>query len=72
MSRPGRRDDTSVLTKKPALLPAFSFGGAIPNAAGLAFEQRYPFDYYKLIATIPAEEAWLPLEKSVCPMVKKS
>jgi hypothetical protein len=26
------------------LLPAFSFGGVIPNPAGLAFEQRYPFD----------------------------
>jgi hypothetical protein len=24
-SRPGRRDDTNVPTKKPAFLPAFSF-----------------------------------------------
>jgi branched-chain amino acid transport system substrate-binding protein len=35
-------------------------------------ESKYPWDYYKLIATIPADEAWLPLEKSVCPMIKKS
>src|SRR5579864_165606 len=35
-------------------------------------ESKYPWDYYKLIATIPADEAFLPLEKSVCPMVKKS
>ncbi|WP_050418816.1 ABC transporter substrate-binding protein [Bradyrhizobium tropiciagri] len=35
-------------------------------------ESKYPWDYYKLIATIPADEAWLPLEKSVCPLVKKS
>src|SRR5471030_2897709 len=35
-------------------------------------ESKYPWDYYKLIATIPAEEAFIPLEKSVCPMVKKS
>jgi branched-chain amino acid transport system substrate-binding protein len=35
-------------------------------------ESKYPWDYYKLIATIPAEEAFLPLEKSVCSLVKKS
>jgi ABC-type branched-subunit amino acid transport system substrate-binding protein len=35
-------------------------------------ESKYPWDYYKLIATIPADEAFVPLEKSVCPMVKKS
>jgi branched-chain amino acid transport system substrate-binding protein len=35
-------------------------------------ESKYPWDYYKLVATIPAEEAFLPLEKSVCPLVKKS
>ena len=35
-------------------------------------ESKYPWDYYKLIATIPADEAWLPLEKSACPLVKKS
>jgi branched-chain amino acid transport system substrate-binding protein len=34
-------------------------------------ESKYPWDYYKLIATIPADEAFLPLEKSVCPLVKK-
>src|ERR1700710_983411 len=33
-------------------------------------ESKYPWDYYKLIATIPADEAFIPLEKSVCPMVK--
>jgi branched-chain amino acid transport system substrate-binding protein len=35
-------------------------------------ESKYPWDYYKLVATIPADEAWLPLEKSVCPLVKKN
>jgi branched-chain amino acid transport system substrate-binding protein len=34
-------------------------------------ESKYPWDYYKLIATIPADEAFIPLEKSVCPMVNK-
>ena len=35
-------------------------------------DSKYPWDYYKLVATIPAEEAFIPLEKSVCPLVKKS
>ena len=35
-------------------------------------ESKYPGDDYKLRATIPADEAFLPLEKSVCLMVKKS
>ena len=34
-------------------------------------ESKYPWDYYKLKATIPADEAFLPLAKSVCPLVKK-
>jgi branched-chain amino acid transport system substrate-binding protein len=35
-------------------------------------ESKYPFDYYKTVATIPAEEAFIPLDKSVCSLVKKS
>jgi branched-chain amino acid transport system substrate-binding protein len=35
-------------------------------------ESKYPWDYYKLKATIPADEAFLPLAKSVCPLVKKN
>jgi branched-chain amino acid transport system substrate-binding protein len=34
-------------------------------------ESKYPWDYYKLIATIPAEEAFRPLSQSACPLVKK-
>ena len=34
-------------------------------------ESKYPWDYYKLIATIPAEEAFRPLAESQCPLVKK-
>lgn len=34
-------------------------------------ESKYPWDYYKLRATIPAAEAWRPLEESGCPLVKK-
>jgi branched-chain amino acid transport system substrate-binding protein len=34
-------------------------------------ESKYPWDYYKLIATIPVEEAFRPLAESPCPLVKK-
>jgi branched-chain amino acid transport system substrate-binding protein len=34
-------------------------------------ESKYPWDYYKLIATIPAEEAFRPLAESQCPLAKK-
>lgn len=34
-------------------------------------ESKKPWDYYKLVATIPGEEAFLPLAKSTCPLVKK-
>ncbi|MGP1675742.1 MAG: ABC transporter substrate-binding protein [Burkholderiales bacterium] len=34
-------------------------------------ESKYPWDYYKLKATIPADQALLPLAKSRCPLVKK-
>jgi branched-chain amino acid transport system substrate-binding protein len=34
-------------------------------------ESKYPWDYYKLLATIPAEEAFTPLDKSTCPLLKK-
>jgi len=34
-------------------------------------ESKYPWDYYKLIATIPANEAFTPLDKSACLLVKK-
>jgi branched-chain amino acid transport system substrate-binding protein len=34
-------------------------------------ESKYPWDYYKLIATIPADEAFRPLADGACPLVKK-
>jgi branched-chain amino acid transport system substrate-binding protein len=35
-------------------------------------ESKYPFDYYKLIATIPAEQAFRPLSEGNCPLVGKA
>ena len=33
-------------------------------------ESKYPFDYLKLLATVPAEEAARPLTESACPTAK--
>ncbi len=35
-------------------------------------ESKYPWDYYRLMATVPGDQAFLPLSKSQCPMLKKS
>jgi branched-chain amino acid transport system substrate-binding protein len=32
-------------------------------------ESKYPFDYVKILATIPAEEAFRPLKEGGCPLV---
>ncbi len=34
-------------------------------------ESKYPWDYYKLVATVPGDKAFLPLSQSKCPLVKK-
>jgi len=45
------------------LHPAFLFEVKTPA------ESKYPGDYYKLKATIPAEEAFRPLKEGNCPLV---
>jgi branched-chain amino acid transport system substrate-binding protein len=35
-------------------------------------ESKGPWDYYKFVATIPADQAFLPLSESKCPLVKKT
>jgi branched-chain amino acid transport system substrate-binding protein len=47
------------------LIPAYLFEVKKPE------ESKGPWDYYKLVATIPAEDAAKPLEASECPLVKK-
>jgi len=47
------------------MVPAYLFEVKKPE------ESKYPWDYYKMIATIPAEEAARPLSESECPLVKK-
>jgi branched-chain amino acid transport system substrate-binding protein len=34
-------------------------------------ESSGPWDYYKILATIPGEQAFLPLEEGGCPLVKQ-
>ena len=34
-------------------------------------EAKYPWDYYKPVATIPADKAFQPLATSACPLIKK-
>lgn len=34
-------------------------------------ESKSPWDYYKVLNVIPGKDAFLPLSKSVCPLVKK-
>ncbi|HEX5464186.1 MAG TPA: ABC transporter substrate-binding protein [Burkholderiales bacterium] len=34
-------------------------------------ESKYPWDYYKVVATIPGKKAFLPADKSVCPLMKQ-
>src|SRR5579885_2385733 len=46
------------------LIPAYLFEVKKPE------EAKYPWDYYKLVATIPAEDAARPLDASECPLAK--
>ncbi|MBA3041055.1 MAG: ABC transporter substrate-binding protein [Alphaproteobacteria bacterium] len=34
-------------------------------------DSKYPWDYETVLKTIPADQAFIPLEKSECPLVKK-
>jgi branched-chain amino acid transport system substrate-binding protein len=34
-------------------------------------ESKYPWDYYKVRATIPADQAFRPIDQGDCPLVKK-
>jgi branched-chain amino acid transport system substrate-binding protein len=44
--------------------PAYLFEVKAPS------ESKGPWDYYKLLATIAADEAFRPLAQSGCPLVK--
>jgi branched-chain amino acid transport system substrate-binding protein len=33
-------------------------------------ESKYPWDYLKIVSTIPADQAFTPLDKSTCSLLK--
>ena len=35
-------------------------------------ESKRQWDFYKLVSTIPADQAFMPLSESKCPLVKKT
>lgn len=80
-----KSDDGSVVAAKMKELPTddvlFGKGSVRPDGRKIhpaylfqvkkPSESKGPYDYYKLVATIPANEAFRPLAESECPLVKK-
>jgi len=72
---------TAAMKEIPIDDPLFGKGEIQPNgrATHPAYlyevkspaESKGPWDYYKLVATIPAEEAFLAIDKSTCELIKK-
>lgn len=77
-------DDTQAVLAKMREMPVndfFSRGGTIRKDGRMAHdmllvqvkspqESKYPWDYYKVLATLPADQAFRPLSESECPLVK--
>ena len=80
----GTPDSHAVLAKMREM-PVddfFSRGGTIRKDGRMAHdmllvqvktpeESKYPWDYYKVLATLPADQAFRPLSESECPLVKQ-
>ncbi len=80
-----KTDDGTKVAEKMKELPTDDplFGKGVVRADGRKIHPAYlfevkkpseskgPYDYYKLVATIPANEAFRPLSESDCPLVKK-
>ena len=76
--------DTQTVLGKMRDMPVddfFSRGGTIRKDGRMAHdmllvqvktpeESKYPWDYYKILATLPADQAFRPLSESECPLVK--
>jgi branched-chain amino acid transport system substrate-binding protein len=56
--------DVTIRQDGRVIHPMFLFEVKKPD------ESRYPYDYYKLISTIPAEQAFRPIAVGGCPMIK--
>ncbi len=80
----GKTDDGTKVTQKMKDLPTDDvlFGKGTVRKDGRKLHPAYlfevkkpseskgPYDYYKLLATIPAEQAFRPLNEGDCPLVK--
>ena len=55
----------SIQPNGRAIHPAYLFEVKKPA------ESKGPWDYYKLVGTIPADQAFTPLDKSTCALLKK-
>ncbi|MEJ8822549.1 ABC transporter substrate-binding protein [Variovorax humicola] len=78
-------DDAAVVMKKMKEMPVNDFyghGGSIREDGRMIFdmhmvqvkkpsESKKPWDYYNILATIPAAQAFQPLSKSTCSLVTK-
>ncbi len=81
----GSASDGAAVVAKMKSMPAedLAFGKSTVRADGRVIhpayllqvkkpsESKYPWDYARVIATIPADEAFAPLADSQCPLVKK-
>lgn len=80
----GTKDTKTVLAKMMELPVEDAFsrhGKLLPNGRMIhdmylaqvktPAESKYPWDYYKIVSTIPAAQAFRPLSESVCPLLKK-
>ena len=56
-------DSGSIREDGRAITPAYLFEAKMPA------ESKADWDYYKLVRTIPADEAWRPLAEGGCPLV---
>ena len=81
----GKTDDGAKVAAKMKELPTDDvlFGKGTVRADGRKIHPAYlfqvkkpseskgPYDYYKLRATIPADQAFRPLNEGDCPLIKK-
>ncbi|MDT4795399.1 urea ABC transporter, urea binding protein [compost metagenome] len=77
-------DETAAVMKKMKSMPVndfFAKNGRIREDGRMIHdmylfevktpaESRYPWDYYKVVATVPGEQAFMPASKSQCPLLR--
>jgi branched-chain amino acid transport system substrate-binding protein len=56
--------DTAIRQDGRVIHPIYLFEIKKPE------ESKYPYDYYKLVSTIPADQAFRPMGDGGCPMIK--